>query len=117
MRTAPQTTESLKLTRHANLRFSQRGISQEVAQLVMLHGSDLSAGSGAKRRYLSHQTIAELLNDEHSMSIVSAASRLELIITDDEVVVTGYRRDAKRLFPRRNVRSNRNRRIRRFEAQ
>ena len=117
MRTTSNITESLSLTLHADLRFSQRGISAEAAQLVMLHGSDLPAGSGAKKRYLTHQTKAELLNDDFPVSLVEAASRLELVISADEVVMTGYRRDTTRISPRKNARSTRNRRMRRLEVR
>lgn len=95
---------SLFVTRHARRRSQQRAIRGTALHLTYRFADiELPAGDGCTRRMLSHRAALELLAEGWSPALVGRATRLTLVVADDETIVTAWprRSDARRAHPRR----------------
>ena len=82
-------------TSHAILRMAQRGIRQEVLDLLSCFGVDEPAGAGCVRRRLRRDQIQGLLSEGFSLAIVERAVRTEAVYSRDERLITCYWRSVK----------------------
>jgi hypothetical protein len=80
----------MKVTRHAEKRFQQRGFSDEIIQIILTHGEVLNAPGGATQVVLSNKesqrAIAEL---KAAIQMVIRAKDKCMIIKDGQII-TAY---------------------------
>ena len=87
------------LTQHAVTRSSQRGVSNTVCALVLLHGDiELPQYQGCRSLQISERAAADLIADGASALDVERALRTTIIVDKSDRIVTVMKTDAGRRF-------------------
>jgi hypothetical protein len=91
-------TSHIRLSRHAEARLQQRGITGEVADLVRAHADiELAVGRGCTELRLSDRAMLALLADGTPARLVDKARDVAVIVSEGEtVLVTAMRVDRRR---------------------
>ncbi len=93
------TSKSLDLpivmTTHAQQRIAQRGVRRRELALLVLHGSDISAGKRCVRRFLTKAQLSDLRAQGYDRRTIEGASCLEAVLSSDDVLITCYKRKPK----------------------
>lgn len=82
-----------RLTKHAEARCHQRGITSDVVQLVLKNfDQDHHAGGGAEALSISRGRVQILLDEGTPIALLERASRTVLVVAEDGSVVTAINR-------------------------
>lgn len=80
------------LTRHAEIRFRQRGIRKEVLDCLEKHGETRDESCGATRIFLSKRNARRAVKDLKKVIRVIEHGSGVTLMADGSVVITGYRK-------------------------
>lgn len=86
---------TVALTQHARDRAHQRLIADEVIKTVMLYADiSLKVGSGCSKNLISKRARNEAKADGVPQKLLARAQNTVVILSDDETVVTLYKRQS-----------------------
>ena len=82
----------IKKTKHGEARIQQRGIPQEVLDLIMEYGTDQRAHGNATKCYLNKRGLDERAHELKSeLQLIDKAKKVRYIESDGGEIITVYR--------------------------
>ena len=77
----------MKLTRHAECRFQQRGFSNLILEIILQNGRSINAPGGATNLYFGKKESQKVITElKKVIKLIERAKNRSLIIHDEEII-------------------------------